>query len=242
MDDDFGVAVRLKNRAAMFQAAAPFGGVGEIAVVAERHLALVAIDHDGLGIEQSFVARGGIARVADGGGAGKFVQNIGRENFFDFAHGAVGVEFVAVAGDNAGGFLAAMLESVKAEIDELCRFGVAEDSDDAAVVVEPIILICKFLRHRVTNVRSRELAQTSRGTSRGESMAACPLSSMRSAAFPVTLPSSRAPTLYCLAVARTAARFVGETERMARAPRSLKRACSAGRFSLRDMDAPKEEP
>src|SRR5256885_4387658 len=196
MDDDFGVTVRLENRAAMFKLAAPFGGVGEIAVVAERDFALVAINHDGLRVEKSFIARGRVARVADGGAAGKCVQNIGSENFFDFAHGAVGVEFVAVAGDNAGGFLAAMLESVETEIDELRRFGMAEDSDDAAVVVEAVILICKFLRHRVTNVRSRELAQTSRRSSRVESMAACPLSSMRSAAFAVTLPSSFMPTLY----------------------------------------------
>src|SRR5882724_3995898 len=241
MDDDFGVAVRLENRAAMLELAAPVGGVCEIAVVTERHFALVAIDHDGLCVEKSFVARSGITRVADGGGAGKFVQNIGRENFFDFAHGAVGVEFVAVAGDNAGGFLAAMLERVETKIDKLCRFSVAEDSDDAAVVVEPIILICKFLRHRVTNVRSRELAQTSRRTSRGESMAACPLSSMRSAASRVTLPSSRAATLYCLAVARTAARLVGETETTQRAPRSLKRAYSAGADSLNEIEAPREE-
>src|SRR5436190_1667675 len=122
----------------MFEAAAPFGGVGQIAVVAERDFALVAIDHDGLCVEKSFIAGGGIARVTDGGAAGKFVQNIGRENFFDFAHGAMRVEFVAVAGDNASRFLAAMLERVEAEIDELCRFGVAEDSYDAAMVVEPI--------------------------------------------------------------------------------------------------------
>src|SRR2546421_364622 len=98
MDDNFGVAVRLENRAAMLELAAPVGGIGEIAVVAERHFALVAIDHDGLRVEKSFIARGGITRVADGSGAGKFVQNVGCENFFDFAHGAVGVEFVAVAG------------------------------------------------------------------------------------------------------------------------------------------------
>src|SRR5438105_11507340 len=139
MDDDFGVAVRLENRAAMLELAAPVGGIGEIAVVTERDLSLIAIDHDGLRVEESFVARSGIARVADGGGAGKFVQNIGRENFFDFAHGAVGVEFVAVAGDNASGFLATMLKSVEAEVDELCRFGVAEDSDNAAVVVKVVV-------------------------------------------------------------------------------------------------------
>ena len=57
----------------MLEFAAPFGGVGEVAVVAERDFALVAINHDGLRVEQGFVARGGIARVADGSAAGKFV-------------------------------------------------------------------------------------------------------------------------------------------------------------------------
>jgi len=32
-------------------------------------------------------------------GCQEFVQNVGSENFLDFAHGAVGVEFVAVGGD-----------------------------------------------------------------------------------------------------------------------------------------------
>src|SRR2546421_7493566 len=72
-------------------------------------------------------------------------------------------------------------------------------------------------------------------------MAACPLSSMRSAAFRVPFPSSAAPTLYCLAVARTAARFVGETETTQRGPRSENRACSAGTDSSRRTDAPREE-
>jgi len=66
MDNDFGVAVGLENGAAMFELAAPLGGVSEVAVVAEGDLALVAIDHDGLGVEESFVAGGGVARVADG--------------------------------------------------------------------------------------------------------------------------------------------------------------------------------
>src|SRR5438128_404019 len=123
----------------MFQAAAPFGGVGEIAVVAERDFALIAINHDGLRVEERFVAGGGIARVADGAAAGKFLQNIGREDFFDFAHGAVGVKFGAVARDDAGRFLAAVLERIEAEIDEFSGFGVAENSNDAAMVVEVVV-------------------------------------------------------------------------------------------------------
>src|SRR6267378_4600006 len=51
---------------------------------------------------------------------------------------------------------------------------------------------------------------------------------MRNEPSRVTWPSSRAATLYCLAVSRTAASFDGATETTARAPRSLKAAASEG--------------
>src|SRR2546422_9692747 len=51
---------------------------------------------------------------------------------------------------------------------------------------------------------------------------------MRKASPRLTRPSSRAATLYCLAVSRTAASFDGVTETTARAPRAPKRTDSAG--------------
>src|SRR5260370_22892116 len=86
MDDNFGVAVGLEDRAAMFELAAPLGGVGEVAVVTEGDLALVAIDHDGLGVEQSFVAGGLVACVADCETARKLREDAGLKNLFNFAH------------------------------------------------------------------------------------------------------------------------------------------------------------
>jgi len=77
--------------------------------VAERHFALVAVDHDGLCVEKSFIAGSGIARVADGSGAGKFVQNFGVK-ISSTSPMARWRGVRAVAGDDAGGFLAAMLE------------------------------------------------------------------------------------------------------------------------------------
>ena len=100
----------------MLELAAPVGGVGEIAIVADGDFAFVAIDHDGLGVEDGFVAGSGIAGVADGAVAGKFREDAGNEDFLDFAHGAVDVEIVAIAGDDASGFLAAMLEGVETEV------------------------------------------------------------------------------------------------------------------------------
>ena len=67
MHDHFGVARGLKNRAAMFEPPAHFERVGQVAVVAERDFALIAIDHHRLRVHQRGVARSGIARVADCG-------------------------------------------------------------------------------------------------------------------------------------------------------------------------------
>src|SRR5690242_29164 len=158
----------------MFEFAAMFGGVGEIAIVAESDFALVAIDHDRLRVQQSFIAGGGIASMTDGSAAGKFVQHFGLEDFFDFAHGAVGVEFSAVARDNAGRLLAAMLERVKAKIGELGGFVVAVDPDDATVIVEVVVKEHWFGAHFAVTARSSELAQMSRSGSREESITARP--------------------------------------------------------------------
>src|SRR5713101_6032074 len=123
----------------MLELAAPLGGVREIAVVAEGDLALVAVDHDGLSVEQGFVARGRVARVADGEAARELCEHAWLENFFDFAHRAMDVQLFAVAGNDAGGFLAAMLQGVETEIGEVRRFRMAEDAEDTTLVVEVIV-------------------------------------------------------------------------------------------------------
>src|SRR5712691_2129055 len=129
----------------MLELAAPLGGVGEIAVVAEGDLALVAVDHDGLSVEQRLVARRRVARVADGEAALELCEHAWLENFFDFAHGTMHVQLFAVARDDASGFLASMLEGVKTEIGEVRRFRVAKDTEDTTLVVEMIVGEGEFL-------------------------------------------------------------------------------------------------
>jgi len=136
----------------MLEFAAPLGGVGEVPVMAEGDFALVAVDDDRLGVKQSFVAGGRVAGVADGQAAGKFCENAGLEDFFDFAHGAMELEFRAVARDDAGGFLAAMLQSVEAEVGEIRGFGMAEDAEHATVVVEMIVVGIVENLHFVTGL------------------------------------------------------------------------------------------
>jgi hypothetical protein len=50
----------------------------------------------------------------------------------DQAHAAFGVKALAVKGDDAGGFLAAMLKGVEAEGCQRCRIGVAINAEDTA--------------------------------------------------------------------------------------------------------------
>src|SRR5713101_392392 len=123
----------------MLELAAPLGGISEVAVVTQCDFALVAIDHDGLRVEQGFVAGGGVARVADGEATGQLREHAGLENFFDFAHRAVEMKLRAVAGDDAGGFLSAMLQRIKPEIGEIGGFRMAENAEYTTLVVEMIV-------------------------------------------------------------------------------------------------------
>ena len=58
----------------------------------------------------------------------------------DEAEAAVDVEAVAVVGDDAGGFLAAMLERVKAEGGDGRGVGDAPDAEDAALLVQLVVI------------------------------------------------------------------------------------------------------
>src|SRR5580700_3927147 len=113
-----------------------------------------------------------------------------------------------------------------------------ENTEDTTLVMEVIVGESELICHFEASVRSSELAQMLRRESRGESTTALPLYSMRSALPRCTLPISRAPTPYCLAVSRTAASFMGETDTTQRAPRSLKAANSAETSASRTTCAP----
>src|SRR5690349_15395045 len=132
-----------------------------------------------------------------------------------------------------------MLERVEAKIDDIRGFGMTEYAEDATVVVEVVVEKMEIFTHFAVTTRSRELAHESRSGSIGESITARPLCWMRKASSRVTRPISRAATPYCLAIAKRAARFSGSRETMARAPRSPKRACSAGASSSRCTFMPK---
>ena len=60
------------------------------------------------------------------------------EGVADEAHAALGVEALAVEGDDAGRFLAAMLQGVQAERGDRGGVGMAEDAEDAAFLAQAV--------------------------------------------------------------------------------------------------------
>ncbi len=134
-DDDLAVHRRLKNQAAAFEFVAQRGGVGQVAVVRDGDLAARAIHRERLGVAEIGRAGGGITRVADGAVADEVVENLRIvENLRHEAHAVVFVKFPVVASDDAGAFLAAMLQRVKAEVSQFGGVRMAENAEDSAVM------------------------------------------------------------------------------------------------------------
>ena len=92
-----------------------------------------------LHVAQDGFAGGRIADMADRGVAGQAVDHLAAgEVVADQAHAALGVEALAVEGDDAGGFLAAMLQRVQAERGDGGGVGMAEDAEHAALLAQPV--------------------------------------------------------------------------------------------------------
>jgi hypothetical protein len=72
--------------------------------------------------------------MADGHVADEMMQDFAVENLRDEAHAAVGAKIFSVAGDDAGAFLAAMLEGIKAVVHEFGSIGMTENAEDTAVM------------------------------------------------------------------------------------------------------------
>ncbi len=141
MDDHLGVARRLEQAAAAHELPAHVIGIGEIAVVADGEPAELEIGEQRLHVADRHLAGGGIAHMADGGMAAELADHLlGAEILADMADGAMGVELLAVIGDDAGRFLAAMLQRMQAKRRQRRRFGMAEDAEHPAFLVQVIVV------------------------------------------------------------------------------------------------------
>ena len=94
-----------------------------------------------LHVAQNGLAGGRIADVADGGVARQAIDHLAAgKGVADKSEAAFGMEPLAVERDDAGGFLAAMLQRVQAERGDGRGIGVAEDAEHAAFFPKAVLV------------------------------------------------------------------------------------------------------
>src|SRR5262245_28726869 len=136
MQDDLGVAARLKDRSAADQFFPQLARVHQIAVVPDGDLSVRAIDEEGLRVLELAVARGRVARVADRDVAGQRGERLLVEGVSDLSHRARRAKLFTVSRRDARAFLAAVLQRVQAEVGEIGGLRMSEDSKHTALVFE----------------------------------------------------------------------------------------------------------
>ena len=136
VQNDFGIAGRLKDGSFALQIAPQLRRVGDVAVVRHRDLSLVARHQERLRVEQYGIAGGGITRVADRHVAGQACDLLRRENIGDMPHGFGTADLAMVAGGDARALLAAMLQRVEPEVRQVGSFGMAVNGEDAALLAK----------------------------------------------------------------------------------------------------------
>src|SRR5262245_7938580 len=73
------------------------------------------------------------------------------------AHAALGMEALAIVGNDAGGFLAAMLERVQPERRDRCSVWVTEHAKDATLLTQSVVVeaVCVGSFDRVAHLASK---------------------------------------------------------------------------------------
>ena len=105
----------------------------------DREAAAFELGEERLDVAQDRLAGRRVAHMADRRGALEALDGVAvREAVADEAELALGVEYAAVEGDDAGGLLAAMLQRVEAERGDRRGVRVAVDAEDAAFFAQGV--------------------------------------------------------------------------------------------------------
>ena len=138
--DDLGVGRRLADGARADELAPQRQTVGQVAVVGDRQSARLELGEQRLHVAQRRLPGRRIADVADGAPARQPVDDGGaREVVADQALAALGMKALAVEGDDARRFLAAVLQGVQAERHDRRRVRVPIDPEDAAFLARTVL-------------------------------------------------------------------------------------------------------
>src|SRR6266571_331882 len=141
VQDDLRVAGGAEDGALLLETVADGRGVDQVAVVGDPDLSLARFDHERLGVLQAALHGGGVSHVADRQVALQPAELILLEDARDMAHASLLVQTVAAGGDDAGRFLAAVLQTVQPEIGQVRGLGVVVDPEYAALIVEVIVVL-----------------------------------------------------------------------------------------------------
>lgn len=160
VQNDFAIDGGAENGTAGFEFFAELGGVGEIAVVGDGDLAARAIHGERLGVAQMGRAGGGITGVADGHAADEAVEDFAVKNLRHETHSAVDAKLFAVTGDDAGAFLAAMLERIEAVVRQFGGVRMSENAEDTTIMFGVIL-------HRLSAQASASVASDADGFKQG---------------------------------------------------------------------------
>ncbi len=125
--------------------------------MADGEAAGIELGEQRLHVAQDGRAGRGIADVAYGDGAGEAFDHLAAgKRVADQAEAALRVEPCAVEGDDAGGLLAAVLQSVQAERGDGGGLGMAEDAEHAAFFAERVAVqvgVSEFYRTQIAFVQ-----------------------------------------------------------------------------------------
>ena len=140
MDDHLGIRGGLKDGAVCLQLIPQDTGIDQVAIMGNRNRTMGVFNDKGLGVLEMALSCGGIAVVADGTGPFQALDHLLFEDIGHKTHLAMGDQDLAIRGDNAGGFLAAVLKGIEAKVNHVGCLGVAIDPHDSTLFV-------KFIQH-----------------------------------------------------------------------------------------------
>jgi hypothetical protein len=140
MQKRLGVGGGGEDRALLLQRALHGHGIGQIAVMGDGEAAIGELGEEGLDVAHAGTTRRGIACMADSAVALQTVDDaLLGEGVADQADMAFDMELAAVIGNDAGRFLAAMLERMQAQCDDGRGILPAENAEHPAFVVEMVV-------------------------------------------------------------------------------------------------------
>ena len=143
VDDDLGVGGGLEDAAARDESVAEHARVGEVAVVRDAKPADGEVGEERLDVAHFGGALRGIAVVADGRPPRERVDHLARGKYIaDQPERPVRMKERAVGADDAGRFLAPVLQRVQAERGMGGCVGVPEDAEDPALLPQFVVVGC----------------------------------------------------------------------------------------------------